>query len=247
MTSGRLPWRSLIRSTPKGHGLAVQEVLPGQVLEVVEDEVLGALDVARVPAGVVEGRPAPAQRLGQGPDPGVRDVVDLVGGVDDPVERDPRLVHQRLVIRPALLDPAGLGGHPPVPVTGPVAQDVADARAVQVDRGAPDHVEVDVHGLGHGVADVADDPVDADGRPLAPGRIDRHRGRHLEERQPPCPGDVLGDVQGLAAAQPDDRLAGGQVGHDPVEVGALQRGDEAGARRARRRSRPRSAARGRPS
>ena len=71
------------REDPQADRLAVDEVAAGDPLEVVEDEVLHALDVARVPAGVVERRPAPAMGVHQGPDPGLRAGADLVERVDD--------------------------------------------------------------------------------------------------------------------------------------------------------------------
>ena len=200
----------------------MEEVLPGDVLEVVADEMLRPLDVARVPAGVVERRPAPAERFGECADPGVGDIVDRVGVVDHPVERDARLGNELLVVRPTGFDPADVGGHLPVPVPGPVAQDVADAGTVEVDRGASDDVVVDIHRLRYREPDVTDDTVDADGRPLAPGSVHRHRRWDLEQRQPPLPGDVLRDVEGLAAAEPDDGLTGRLPGDDLVEIGLLE-------------------------
>ena len=58
--------------------LAVDEVAAGYPLEVVEDEVLDALDVARVPAGVVERRAAPAMGVHERPDPRLGALADLV-------------------------------------------------------------------------------------------------------------------------------------------------------------------------
>ena len=68
---------------PQPDRLAVDEVAAGDPLEVVEEEVVDALDVARVPARVVERRAAPAVGEDQGPDPGLGAVADLVERVDD--------------------------------------------------------------------------------------------------------------------------------------------------------------------
>ena len=58
--------------------LAVDEVPAGEPFEVVEEEVVDALDVARVPARVVERGAAPAMGEHQRPDALLGDVVDLV-------------------------------------------------------------------------------------------------------------------------------------------------------------------------
>ena len=112
---------------PEPDRLAVDEVAAGQPLQVVEQEVLDALDVPRVPAGVVERGAAPAMREHERPDAGFVDVVDVVEVGQDVVEPDPRLVDQSLVVRPARLLPAEVPGESPVAVGRVVAEDVADA------------------------------------------------------------------------------------------------------------------------
>ena len=81
--SGSLSWRTRARDDPEPDRLAVDEMAAGQPLEVVEEEVLDTLDVARVPARVVERRAAPAMGEDEGPDPGLGALADLVEGVDD--------------------------------------------------------------------------------------------------------------------------------------------------------------------
>ena len=146
--------------------------------------------------------------------------------VDDALQRDLRLGDKSLVVRPAGLNTAAVTGHTPVPMAGVVAKDVADARAVQMDRRAANDVEVDVDRLGDRPGHIAHDAVDANGRPMRPRRVDRHDSRHLEQRGAPGPGRVLGEVEGLAASKADHRGERRQVGHDPIEFCPLERPDE---------------------
>ena len=60
----------------------MDEVAAGDPLEVVEEEVVDALDVARVPAGVVERRPAPAVGEHERADALLGDVADVVEGAE---------------------------------------------------------------------------------------------------------------------------------------------------------------------
>ena len=85
MRSGALSWSTDARDSAEADGLTVDEVAAGEVFEVVEHEVLYALDVARVPAGIVEGRRRPSD----GRPRGVRTPVlcarpDVVERADDP-------------------------------------------------------------------------------------------------------------------------------------------------------------------
>ena len=86
-----------------------------------------------------------------------------------------------------------------------VAEDVPDTRTVQGRGSRLDDVEVDVDGLGHRPSQVAHEPALADPGALAEGRVHGHGGGELEEGQLLRPGEVLGHVDGLAAAQADDR------------------------------------------
>ena len=79
-------------------------------------------------------------------------------------------------------------------------------------------------------------------------RVDGRRGRDLEERQPPRPREELRDVEGLAAAETDDRRGPRQALLEGDQLAQLEGLDEvdAGQRRPRQLL-PRTAATGRPS
>ena len=66
-------------------------------------------------------------------------------------------------------------------------------------------------------------------------RVDGRRGRHLEERQPARPGQELRDVEGLAAAETDDRRGPRQALLQGDQLAQLEGLDEvdAGQRRPR--------------
>ena len=223
------------REDPQPDRLAVDEVAAGDPLEVVEQEVLHALDVARVPAGVVERRPAPAMGADQGPDPRLRAGPDLVERVDDPAHDRRRVGDQAGVVRPARLGPAKPVGELPVVARGVVAEHVADPGPVQVRGRRSDDVEVDVDGLGDGPAEIADPTLVPEAGAVAERRVDGRRRRDLEERQPPRPGEELRDVEGLAAAETDDRRGPWQALLEGDQLAQLEGLDlvDAGQRRPR--------------
>ena len=165
-------------------GLSVDEVLPRQVLEGIEEDMLRSFDGARVPAGVRKRGATPANRLGQRANALVRDVMDLIERSENRIEDTPRLGCPPCVEPPLLFDLADALCELPIPVGGVVAEDIAHARAVQRCGRSLDHVEVDVHRLGNDPTDVADDPVAADRAAMAERGVHRQRRRHLEQRQP---------------------------------------------------------------
>ena len=111
-----------------------------------------------------------------------------------------------------------------------------------------DDLEVNVDRLGDRPAEVADDALVAEAGAMTERRVHGHRRRHLEERQPPRPGEELRDVEGLAAAETDDRRGPRQALLQRDQLAQLEGIDEvdAGQRRARQLL-ARSAATGRPS
>ena len=195
----------------------------GQVFEGVEDEVLGALDVARIPARIVKRRPSPAQRLHERSNSYVGHLVNCRCVFDDAVECHPRLLHESLVIWPSRLHLPAVAGHTPIPVGRVITEDVAHSGTVEFCGRTADEIEVDVHGLRHGPADIPDDSVHTNGGTLGERRVDGHGSGYLKERHPPLPGDVLGRVQSLAAAQADHGIHLRQRGHVAFDLAPLHR------------------------
>ena len=120
-------------------------------------------------------------------------------------------------------------GEPPVGVGRAVAEDVADTAPVEGRRGRLDDVEVDVDGLRDRAAEIADLAPVAQAGAVAERRVDRRRRRHLEDRQAVRPGEELRHVEGLAAAEPDDRGMGRQARRGLLQVGQLEGVDEVDA------------------
>jgi hypothetical protein len=159
--------------------LAVEEFLPGLVFQRIEEEMVDALDMARVPARAVEGG-APAQPVHQHLDALVAQLVDLIRMREDILHLVQGVARHLLVIGPFRLAFAHHGGVAPIEHAGVEAEDVADAGVVELGRGGADDVIVDIDGLGHGPADIAHHPVDAHARALAPGGVHAERGLDLE-------------------------------------------------------------------
>ena len=59
--------------------------------------------------------------------------------------------------------------------------------------------------------------------------VDRHRRRDLEDREAAAPGEELGDVEGLAAAQSDDRAAVRQLLDGALQLVEVEGLDEVDA------------------
>ena len=60
-------------------------------------------------------------------------------------------------------------------------------------------------------------------------RIHGHRGRDLEQRQAPAPGDELRDVNGLTATESDHTRARRQGVEGRLEIGQLEAANEVDA------------------
>ena len=133
------------------------------------------------------------------------------------------------------LGPAKPVGELPVVARGVVAEHVADPGPVQVRRRRSDHLEVDVDGLGDGPAEIADPTLVPEAGAVAEWRVDGRRRRNLEERQPPRPREELRDVEGLTAAQTDDRRGPWQALLEGDQLAQLECLDlvDAGQRRPR--------------
>ena len=141
------------------------------------------------------------------------------------VELLERLGDESLVVRPAAVLLARVPRELPVDVGGVMAEHVADAGSVELGRGAPDHVEVDVDRLRDGPGQADFEALVTQRRAVGERGIRAHRRRDLEERPAAPPGEELGDVERAPTAQADDRPELRQPGDLFVERRDLDRRD----------------------
>jgi hypothetical protein len=116
----------------------------------------------------------------QSPDPGFVHLSDVIETGHHCLQSSTGRGDEVGVIWPLGFLPPGVACDLPVPVSGVIAKDVAHSTPVEGGRRAADHVEIDVDGLGHGVAHVFDLTLPAQAGTMAERGVHGHRCWNLE-------------------------------------------------------------------